>query len=92
MLLLGPASESLAYLLLVPAVALAAIESLTDRFDPVTRGLAWAAYGLLLVAILRVGFFSRWQAPWVLSLQPMGALCFLAYTIRRYLGPQAGRV
>lgn len=85
MLLLGPASESLTYMILIPATAIGLVESFCFRMSPAARITASLGYGLLIFAILRVGFFSKFQDPWILSTQPIGALCFLVYCLLRYL-------
>lgn len=85
MLLLGPASESLTYLILTPAAALAVVESWHGRMPLAARVAATLGYGLLVAAILRVGFFSGWQSPWLLTFQPVGALFLLGYGLMRYL-------
>ena len=85
MVLLGPASESLTYLILVPAAAIAVVESLSLGLRPAVRGAAVIGYGFLLLAILRVGFFPKWQDAWLLAFQPVGALFMLAYCLMRYL-------
>lgn len=88
MVLLGPASEWLTYLLLAPAAALAVTEVLAPSTSRLTRILAFAAYGILVLAVLRVGFFPKYQAAWLLALQPVGALVYTAFALRRY-GPEA---
>jgi len=85
MLLLGPASESLTYMILVPAAAIAVMESFSLRLPWLARIAAVIGYGCLLLAILRVGFFSHWQSGWILALQPVGALFILGYGLLRYL-------
>lgn len=96
MVLLGPASEWLTYLLLAPAAALAVVEVLSPSQSRLARVAAFAAYGLLLAAVLRVGFFPKYQSGWLLALQPLGALVYLVFATRRYasgchkLSPQTG--
>ncbi len=85
MVLLGPASESLTYLILVPAAAIGVVESFRLRMHWAARMAALIGYGFLLLAILRVGFFSKWQDVWLLALQPVGAVFVLAYCLMRYL-------
>jgi hypothetical protein len=87
MVLLGPASEWLTYLLLAPAASLAVVDVLTRPSSRWTRATAFAAYGFLLLAVLRVGFVPKLQFPWLLALQPLGGLCYTAYAIRRYGRP-----
>ncbi len=91
MVLLGPASEWLTYLLLAPAAALAVVDVLTRPTDRFTRLAALTAYGILLLAVLRVGFVPRLQMPLLLALQPLGALAYVAYALRRYLPADAPR-
>jgi hypothetical protein len=87
MTLLGLAVELHAYLLLGPAVVLAVVETWSRTAGPALRVLSLAAYGILLLAILRVAFVPRWDPAWILSLQPVGATVFLAYCILRYVVP-----
>jgi hypothetical protein len=86
MTLLGPASELYTYLLVAPAVAFEIVETISKRADAVSRWLVLAAFLFLLAAILRVAFFPRYENPYVLSLQPIGALFFLIYAARKYFG------
>jgi hypothetical protein len=88
MVLLGPASEWLTYLLVAPATALAVVEVLSPSTNRLTRMAAFAAYGILLAAVLRVGFFPKFQSGWLLALQPIGALMYLVFAARRYLPPR----
>ena len=85
MLLFGPASEALAYMLLVPAVAFGVVESFTARASNAARAAALASYGLLLFAVLRVGFFPQYKSLLLLAAQPVGALIFVVYCSLRYL-------
>lgn len=89
MVLLGPATEWLTYLLLAPAAALAVVESLTRPTARWLRVTALLSYGILLVAVLRVGFFPKFQTPWLLALQPLAAIIFVLFAIRRYGRAQA---
>jgi len=86
MTLLGPASELYTYLLVAPAVAFEMVAAFSKRGDAVSRSLVLAAFLFLLAAILRVGFFPRYDNPYALSLQPLGALFFLVYALRKYFG------
>lgn len=86
MVLLGPASEWLTYLLVAPAVALAVVEVIGHPFSRWTRVAALTAYAILLLAVLRVGFIPKVQTAWLLALQPLGALCYVFFAVRRYLG------
>jgi hypothetical protein len=86
MVLLGPASEWLTYLLLAPAAALAVVEVIGRPFSLWTRVAAYGAYALLILAVLRVGFIPKVQTAWLLALQPLAALCYVAFALRRYLG------
>ncbi len=85
MVLLGPASEWLTYLLLAPAAALAVVDVFTRPTGRWTSAAALAAYGFLILAVLRVGFVPKLQTPLLLALQPIGALFYTAYAVRRHL-------
>ena len=91
MTLLGPASELYTYLLAAPAVAFEMVAAFSKRGDAVSRSLVLAAFLFLLAAILRVGFFPRYDNPYALSLQPLGALFFLVYALRKYFGEVLNR-
>lgn len=84
MVLLGPASEWLTYLLVAPAAALAVVEMISRPPGLWTRIAAFAAYGILILAVLRVGFIPNIQTAWLLALQPIGALCYVAFAFGRY--------
>ncbi len=83
MILLGPASENHAYLLVAPAAVLAMVEGFLSR-SLALRILGVGAYALLLLAILRIGFFPQEKHLLLLALQPFGALVLLAYGVKRY--------
>ena len=89
--LLGPASELYTYLLVAPAIAFEMVAAFSKRGDAVSRSLVLAAFLFLLAAILRVGFFPRYDNPYALSLQPLGALFFLVYALRKYFGEVLNR-
>jgi len=84
MVLLGPATENHTYLLIAPAAALAVVESFNLR-QKALRILACAAYLLLLLAIVRIGFLPKVNNPWLLALQPIGGIILLLYASNRYL-------
>jgi hypothetical protein len=86
MTLLGPASELSTYLLLAPAIAFEIVATFSRRKDAISRWLVVAAFLFQLAAILRVAFFPRYENVYVLSLQPLGALVFLVYALRKYFG------
>jgi hypothetical protein len=85
MTLLGPASELHAYLLLAPAVAMTLVETFTRPSEKSFKILISVTYILLLLAILRVGFVPKYRELWVLTLQPIAAIVFSIYCVKRYL-------
>jgi Glycosyltransferase family 87 len=91
MTLLGPASELYTYLLVAPAIAFEMVAAFSKRRDAVSRSLVLAAFLFLLAAILRVGFLAGYENPYALSLQPLGALFFLVYALRKYFGEVLNR-
>ncbi|CAN5739094.1 hypothetical protein BH09VER1_BH09VER1_10460 [soil metagenome] len=84
MLLFGPASEWLTYILLAPVVALALVECFQRPIGRATRVMVGMAYGLLLLAAMRNGFAHNLNAPILLAMQPFGAIFFLIYGLLRY--------
>jgi len=79
------------YLLVAPAIAFEMVAAFSKRGDAVSRSLVLAAFLFLLAAIVRVGFFPRYDNPYALSLQPLGALFFLVYALRKYFGEVLNR-
>lgn len=84
MLLFGPASEWLTYILLAPVVALALVESFQEPIGPMTRAMVAIAYGLLLLAAMRNAFVHNWNAAILLAMQPFAAAFFMIYALMRY--------
>ena len=81
MTLCGPATELQTYVLLAPAVVLV----LTDTFRS-TRSL-WlrigmlSVYFLLVLAVARTSFLPSLKSLWVLTIQPIAAVIFLALCV-----------
>jgi hypothetical protein len=82
--LFGPATENHTYLMIAPVAVLGFVDSWAVRRDKLGRILATAAYALLLLAILRLGFAPQAKG-WLLTLQPIGAMVYLAYALRHFL-------
>ncbi len=84
MLLFGPASEWLTYILLAPLVALALVECFQRPIGKVTRAMVAIAYALLLLAAMRNAFSPHWAPALALSMQPLAAAFFMIYALMRY--------
>jgi hypothetical protein len=84
MLLFGPASEWLTYILLAPVVALALVECHQRPIGSITRTLVAIAYVLLLLAAMRNAFVPRWNEAALLAMQPFAAAFFMIYAVMRY--------
>lgn len=82
--LFGPATENHTYLMIAPVAVIGLIDSWAVRRDLAGRILATTAYTLLLLAILRLGFAPQAKG-WLLTLQPVGAMVYLAYALRHFL-------
>ncbi len=77
MLLLGPATENQTYVVLAPAAALLAVQSL--RLPQLsTRLLSLSAFLLLLAAAARNSLAPHLKSPLWMALQPIAALVLLA--------------
>jgi hypothetical protein len=77
MLLLGPATENQTYVVLAPAAALLAIQTIYSGSRS-SRILAFAAYGFLLAAVCRNSLIPSLKSPAFMAIQPIGALILLA--------------
>jgi Glycosyltransferase family 87 len=78
MTLCGPATESLTYVLLAPAVVLALVEA-GARFSARPRWLRAGlvcTYALLVLAVARASFLPSQKGLWVLAVQPVAAVVF----------------
>lgn len=81
MTLCGPATESYTYLILAPAIILALVQAFDAHQPALLRALILAAFVLQLVAAVRASFFPHFKTFWALSVLPLSALLFLAYTL-----------
>ena len=90
MVLCGPATESLTYLLLAPALVLGLVQSFNRRHPAWLRALVCAAFVLQLVNLLRhcvspilhnamTSYLFHLKEPWIFPAQPISALLFLGY-------------
>ncbi|MBV9274683.1 MAG: DUF2029 domain-containing protein [Verrucomicrobia bacterium] len=78
MTLCGPATESLTYVLLAPAVVLALVDAgarISARPRWLQIGLL-CTYALLLLAVLRASFLPGQKSLWILTVQPLAAVVF----------------
>jgi hypothetical protein len=95
--LCGPATESNTYLLLVPALIVALVQSFHERQPTVFCALLALAFALQLVShASRALYLLHFKQRWVFSAQPLSALLFLGYCALWLLNdsfwPEAGRV
>ncbi len=81
MTLCGPATESYTYLILAPAIILSLVQAFDARQPALFRALILAAFALQLVAAMRASFLPHFKPFWALSVLPLSALLFLAYTL-----------
>jgi hypothetical protein len=81
MTLCGPATESYTYLILVPAILLALVQSFDAHQPASLRGLIFTAFILQLLAATRASFLPHLKPFWALSVQPFSAVVFLVYTL-----------
>jgi hypothetical protein len=81
MLLFGPSTEDATYAMIAPPLALALVEAFAQMFPGWMRTLVCASYAVLLAGLALNAFFSLKKTPYTMSVQPLGALMFLAYTV-----------
>ncbi|MGA8656653.1 MAG: glycosyltransferase family 87 protein [Chthoniobacterales bacterium] len=82
MVLCGPATESHTYLLLVPALVLALVQSINERHPVWMRALVFTAFALQLINHnTRTSYLFHVKQPWIFSAQPISALLFVVYCL-----------
>jgi glycosyl transferase family 87 len=86
MLLFGPSTESATYVMLAPAMVLALAESLNERDSH--PWLLFAAFAVLLTGLALNSFFNIRKNYYSMSVQPLGAVLFTLYALRRALRPE----
>lgn len=80
MLLCGPSTESATYILLGPPIALALAQAFAKPFSiPLRTGIA-VCYAFMLFALASNSFFHWKKNAYNMSVQPAGALLFVACT------------
>jgi hypothetical protein len=67
--------------MITPPLALALVEAFAQMFPGWMRTLVCASYAVLLAGLALNAFFSLKKTPYTMSVQPLGALMFLAYTV-----------
>ena len=81
MLLLGPATESATYIMLAPAISLAAVEAFCRPFPRWMRALVTAALTILIGGAAFIAFAGRRRDLWSMSVQQIGTVLFAASAI-----------
>jgi Glycosyltransferase family 87 len=89
MLLFGPATEDATYVMIAPPLALALVR--TRKTSTRMRFLLYLSYLVLLTGFSINSFLRLKKNPYNMSVQPLGALLFLIYTlIWLFISPRAG--
>ena len=81
MLLLGPATESATYILLAPAICLAAVEAFSRPFPGWMRSLLAAALVILIGGAAFIAWAGRRRDIWSMSIQPFGTVLFCVFAV-----------
>jgi hypothetical protein len=79
MLLFGPSTEDATYAMIAPPIALALAQ--TQRIPGWMRSLICSSYAVLLLGLILNAFFGLKKTAYTMSVQPLGALMFLAYAV-----------
>ncbi len=79
MLLFGPSTEDATYVLIAPALACALVEAFHRNFPLPMRVLVCTAFAFLLVGLILNAFFGLKKTPWLMSVQPFGAVLFAVF-------------
>lgn len=89
MLLFGPATEDATYVMIAPPLALALVR--TRKTSTRMKFLLYLSYLVLLTGFSINSFLRLKKNPYNMSVQPLGALLFLIYTlIWLFISPRAG--
>jgi hypothetical protein len=78
MLLFGPSTEDATYAMIAPPLALALVQTFGQKISSWVPRLFCASYAVLLVGLILNAFFRLKKTPLTMSVQPLGALIFLA--------------
>lgn len=81
MLLLGPATESSTYILLAPAISLAAVEAFSRPFPHWMRALVATALTILIGGAAFIAFAGRRRDLWSMSIQQIGTVLFAVFAL-----------
>ncbi|MEO6785435.1 MAG: glycosyltransferase family 87 protein [Chthoniobacteraceae bacterium] len=81
MLLLGPATESSTYILLAPAVSLAAVEAFSRPFPQWMRALITTVLTILIGGAAFIAFAGRRRDLWSMSVQQTGTVLFVVFAL-----------
>jgi Glycosyltransferase family 87 len=79
MLLFGPATEDATYVMIAPPLAFALVQP--RKTSARTKFLLYLSYLVLLTGFMINSFLRLKKNPYNMSVQPLGALLFLIYTI-----------
>jgi glycosyl transferase family 87 len=81
MLLFGPSTEDATYAMIAPPIAFAAVQAFGQKSPCWMRTLVCSSYAVLLIGLALNAFFSLKKTPYTMSVQPLGALMFLVYSV-----------
>jgi glycosyl transferase family 87 len=81
MLLFGPSTEDATYAMIAPPIAFAAVQAFGQKGPCWMRTLVCSSYAVLLIGLALNAFFSLKKTPYTMSVQPLGALMFLVYSV-----------
>lgn len=86
MTLCGPATELQTYVLLAPAVVLMLVNAFLYPRPIWLRVGFLGVYLLMVLAVARTSFLPSQKGLWVLTIQPVAALVFLAFSLVWFMG------
>jgi hypothetical protein len=81
MLLFGPSTEDATYAIIAPPLALALVQTPSQRMTGWMRILVFSSYAVLLIGLALNAFFRLKKTPFTMSVQPLGALIFLVFAV-----------
>ena len=87
MLLCGPATESVTYIMLAPALIFALLQACATRVPWPRRSLLLLSFAILIAALTVNAFVRLKKSPLTMSPQPLSALVFAGYAVMQAARP-----
>jgi hypothetical protein len=81
MLLFGPSTEDATYVMIAPALVLAMVQAFHQNTSHWMRSLVCVSFAVVLFGLILNAFFGLKKTPYLMSVQPFGAILFAVYSV-----------